>query len=96
MREIQTYGRYTLYVILFMVLIIEVDDQLALAAALTVLIFGVPGYWFWTRARHRRDHRTRSVDSCTHCRERFALQSVHEDRAAREAAMNHVNRKYQD
>jgi len=59
---------------------------------LFLVIAGVPGYWFWRRSVHLRDHDTNPSPTCSHCRARLRDQRSLLERER----MAHLNQQYRD
>lgn len=95
MRDLRELGRYFLYGALLLVLFIGLQhNQFLMGVALFALILGVPGYWFWTLAVHRRDHLDDPDQTCKHCRVRAEMLRKEERREAEQEDMDRLSRKY--
>jgi ABC-type nickel/cobalt efflux system permease component RcnA len=91
MRDLQAGGRYVLYAVLFAIAFGGSQGHPWMQGVeLFLVIVGVPGYWFWRRTVHVREHDARPSATCSHCRARLARQQAHLELER----MEHLNRRY--
>jgi hypothetical protein len=90
MRNVQAGGRYVLYAVLFAVAFGGSEGHpVAQGVMLFLVVAGVPAYWFWRRAVHKRDHDQSPSPTCSHCRARLAYQREQIERER----MTYLNRR---